>query len=305
MRVGIIGLGDIARKAYLPVLAATPGDHAGAGHPDARHAGRGGRPPPRARAPHVRRRRRDRRRARRRVRPHAVRDPPRDRRPAAARGRARCWSTSRSPPTPPRRAPSSRWRGPPGCPSWSASTAGTRPPSPSSPPGTTATSSCCTKHRSHPLGPARDMVFDDFVHVVDTVRYLVPVDPGRPDHRRPDDRRRRLPPARGAVHRRGPPRGRDHELDRRGRARARSTSSATAGGARSPTSRTSSTWPAGSGSSGATAGRRRRGCAASRPCARPSSPPSATACGSTPADALVTHELCERVVEAAERDAAG
>lgn len=30
------------------------------------------------------------------------------------------------------------------------------------------------KHRAHPLGPARDMVFDDFVHVVDTVRYLVP-----------------------------------------------------------------------------------------------------------------------------------
>jgi virulence factor len=31
-----------------------------------------------------------------------------------------------------------------------------------------------TKHRSHPLGPARDMVFDDFIHVVDTVRHLVP-----------------------------------------------------------------------------------------------------------------------------------
>lgn len=30
------------------------------------------------------------------------------------------------------------------------------------------------KHRAHPLGPARDMVFDDFIHVVDTVRYLVP-----------------------------------------------------------------------------------------------------------------------------------
>lgn len=30
------------------------------------------------------------------------------------------------------------------------------------------------KHRSHALGPARDMVFDDFVHVVDTVRFLVP-----------------------------------------------------------------------------------------------------------------------------------
>jgi len=30
------------------------------------------------------------------------------------------------------------------------------------------------KHRSHPLGPARAMVFDDFIHVVDTVRYLVP-----------------------------------------------------------------------------------------------------------------------------------
>ncbi|WNB86864.1 Gfo/Idh/MocA family oxidoreductase [Cellulomonas sp. ATA003] len=30
------------------------------------------------------------------------------------------------------------------------------------------------KHRSHPLGPARDMVFDDFIHVVDTVRFLVP-----------------------------------------------------------------------------------------------------------------------------------
>ncbi len=32
------------------------------------------------------------------------------------------------------------------------------------------------KHRAHPLGPARDMVFDDFIHVVDTVRYLVPSD---------------------------------------------------------------------------------------------------------------------------------
>ena len=31
-----------------------------------------------------------------------------------------------------------------------------------------------TKHRAHPLGPPRAMVFDDFVHVVDTVRYLVP-----------------------------------------------------------------------------------------------------------------------------------
>jgi len=30
------------------------------------------------------------------------------------------------------------------------------------------------KHRAHPLGPARDMVFDDFIHVVDTVRFLVP-----------------------------------------------------------------------------------------------------------------------------------
>ncbi|WP_298459996.1 Gfo/Idh/MocA family protein [uncultured Cellulomonas sp.] len=30
------------------------------------------------------------------------------------------------------------------------------------------------KHRSHPLGAARDMVFDDFIHVVDTVRFLVP-----------------------------------------------------------------------------------------------------------------------------------
>ena len=30
------------------------------------------------------------------------------------------------------------------------------------------------KHRSHPLGAARAMVFDDFIHVVDTVRYLVP-----------------------------------------------------------------------------------------------------------------------------------
>jgi virulence factor len=30
------------------------------------------------------------------------------------------------------------------------------------------------KHRAHALGPARDMVFDDFIHVVDTVRHLVP-----------------------------------------------------------------------------------------------------------------------------------
>ncbi len=30
------------------------------------------------------------------------------------------------------------------------------------------------KHRAHPLGPARAMVFDDFIHVVDTVRHLVP-----------------------------------------------------------------------------------------------------------------------------------
>lgn len=30
------------------------------------------------------------------------------------------------------------------------------------------------KHRSEDLGPARDMVFDDFIHVVDTLRYLVP-----------------------------------------------------------------------------------------------------------------------------------
>ena len=30
------------------------------------------------------------------------------------------------------------------------------------------------KHRSHPLGPARAMVFDDFIHVLDTLRFLVP-----------------------------------------------------------------------------------------------------------------------------------
>lgn len=30
------------------------------------------------------------------------------------------------------------------------------------------------KHRSHPLGPPRPMVFDDFIHVVDTLRFLVP-----------------------------------------------------------------------------------------------------------------------------------
>jgi virulence factor len=30
------------------------------------------------------------------------------------------------------------------------------------------------KHRSERLGPARDMVFDDFIHVVDTLRFLVP-----------------------------------------------------------------------------------------------------------------------------------
>ena len=30
------------------------------------------------------------------------------------------------------------------------------------------------KHRSHPPGPARDMVFDDFIHVLDTLRFLVP-----------------------------------------------------------------------------------------------------------------------------------
>ena len=30
------------------------------------------------------------------------------------------------------------------------------------------------KHREHAPGPARSMVFDDFIHVVDTLRYLVP-----------------------------------------------------------------------------------------------------------------------------------
>lgn len=30
------------------------------------------------------------------------------------------------------------------------------------------------KHRAHPLGPPRSMVFDDFIHVVDTLRLLVP-----------------------------------------------------------------------------------------------------------------------------------
>jgi len=30
------------------------------------------------------------------------------------------------------------------------------------------------KHRQHAPGPARDMVFDDFIHVVDTLRFLVP-----------------------------------------------------------------------------------------------------------------------------------
>lgn len=30
------------------------------------------------------------------------------------------------------------------------------------------------KHRQEPLGPARAMVFDDFIHVVDTLRFLVP-----------------------------------------------------------------------------------------------------------------------------------
>ena len=30
------------------------------------------------------------------------------------------------------------------------------------------------KHREHAPGPARDMVFDDFIHVVDTLRFLVP-----------------------------------------------------------------------------------------------------------------------------------
>ena len=32
------------------------------------------------------------------------------------------------------------------------------------------------KHRAHPPGPARDMVFDDFIHVLDTLRFLVPSD---------------------------------------------------------------------------------------------------------------------------------
>jgi virulence factor len=31
-----------------------------------------------------------------------------------------------------------------------------------------------TKHRSEELGPVRAMVFDDFIHVVDTLRFLVP-----------------------------------------------------------------------------------------------------------------------------------
>jgi virulence factor len=30
------------------------------------------------------------------------------------------------------------------------------------------------KHRSHEPGPVRQMVFDDFIHVIDTLRYLVP-----------------------------------------------------------------------------------------------------------------------------------
>ena len=30
------------------------------------------------------------------------------------------------------------------------------------------------KHREHPLGPPRAMVFDDFIHVLDTLRFLVP-----------------------------------------------------------------------------------------------------------------------------------
>lgn len=30
------------------------------------------------------------------------------------------------------------------------------------------------KHREHPPGAVRDMVFDDFIHVVDTLRFLVP-----------------------------------------------------------------------------------------------------------------------------------
>ena len=30
------------------------------------------------------------------------------------------------------------------------------------------------KHRSHAPGPAREMVFDDFIHVIDTLRFLVP-----------------------------------------------------------------------------------------------------------------------------------
>ena len=37
MKVGCIGLGDIAQKAYLPVLTTQPGRRTASAHPDARH----------------------------------------------------------------------------------------------------------------------------------------------------------------------------------------------------------------------------------------------------------------------------
>ncbi|MFC4554977.1 Gfo/Idh/MocA family protein [Georgenia faecalis] len=51
------------------------------------------------------------------------------------------------------------------------------------------------KHRQHPLGEARPMVFDDFIHVLDTVRFLVPSalqDVTISVRRTPDGRTRRL-----------------------------------------------------------------------------------------------------------------
>ena len=161
------------------------------------------------------------------------------------------------------------------------------------------------KHRSHPLGPARAMVFDDFIHVVDTVRHLVPsslADLSISTRTTPDGACRRLAVqftgegGRMAVGVMSWTAGLDHELlDVVGDGRRRQVTDLAdvvdLAGAERLTRRP--------GWSPAT---RLRGFDAM--CARFLQ---AVRDGERldPGDALVTHEVCERVVQAATRPSAG
>ena len=275
MKVGCIGLGDIAQKAYLPVLSAQPGHRTAPADPHARHPAPGRRQPAPS-PPGQRHTDLDALLAAgpgRGVRPRAHRRPPRDRRPGCSRPACRPTSTSRSPtnsPTP------SGWCGSPRSADVSLAVGFNRRYAPGY--------AQCLEHprelilmQKNRVGlpeEPRTMVLDDFIHVVDTLRFLVP-GPGRPHRRAGPDRGRAAAPRRApAVRRRLHRPRRDEPAERldRGDPRGLRAGHQAAGRSTSPRSSTTrGSRPCG----GAATGCRWPGSAASsRSCS-----PSSTPCG--------------------------